>query len=588
MALRIKWLVNEKCVDPNDITVMTFTAEAALNMRHRLSDEEKQDVYLPRDKQPSRISTMHSLGLRIITNNLEQVGLQEQFKVLESDYLRRIIFGDAAQLVGLPRSKGIEVMQHKSFGFSFKKGSEEDKVARLYNSILRISNAIDYDDQILLAIQLLLSSPALLKEYQSHAKHLLIDEYQDINEAQFQLIKLLAGDKAEGLFAVGDDDQSIYSFRGGSPEFIRRFSKDFTSSARVLEIPKCRRCPGPVLHSALAIVRSFNSGRLEKAAPEVASTITTPIQIISSPTAEAEADFIANKCSRLTPSHDVLILLPQMTFAKPILTALRRRRVAYDCRSIVTEDGFISLDTIGHWLSNPADNFALRNTLQILLDSPMFGVPGPRSRKPEKKAERETRLAEFANIWSNVLKNKSSLFESLELSAKKSEFVSSILDCLNQLLVEYPKSAGDLLDVLRKYTFPWDKSEQLFQEIAMWIDEVKGRSASGQSMVRVMSMRLAKGLETDYVFVVGLENDVFPKMDITSEELQESSRLLFVSMTRAKVELNLCTSRTRSASSTHLQNSFALKPSSFLSVLPKEHTKNIYLQAPSKVAKNEK
>ncbi len=112
---------------------------------------------------------------------------------------------------------------------------------------------------------------------------------------------------------------------------------------------------------------------------------------------------------------------------------------------------------------------------------------------------------------------------------------------------------------------------------------MKGRGVAGQGTVRVMSMRLAKGLEADYVFVVGLEEDVFPRQHSTTTEIEEASRLLFVSMTRAKLELYLCHSRTRSAANTYLANSFALKPSSFFSSIPKELCNKIYLPADSTI-----
>ncbi len=316
MALRVKWLIQEKGIDPQAITVMTFTAEAALNMRHRLSDEEKPDVFVPREQQPNQISTMHSLGLQIISNNFRSLNLDEAFRVLDSDQLRRLLFEDSSQLAGLLRNQGLEAHLLKAQGRRLGKEHQLWRTTQYYNSILRSGNFIDFDDQILLACDLLTDSPTLLTEYQNRAVHLLIDEYQDINYAQFELIKLLSSKSASGLFAVGDDDQSIYSFWGGSPNFIRSFEKHFGKKAGVLEISRCRRCPPKVLHGALSIVSQFNQSRLEKVEPSFSSNNETPIQIVSSPSAEREAYFIAEKCSRVTPSHDVLIYSSSSQFRK--------------------------------------------------------------------------------------------------------------------------------------------------------------------------------------------------------------------------------------------------------------------------------
>jgi len=185
LALRIKWLVETQSVRSDEITVITFTAEAALNLRRRLSDEEKPDVFMPRDKQPIQISTMHSLGLRILTNHLDTLGLSSTFRIIDSNQLRRLLFEDAAQLVGLNREKGREALNLKQKSIPLNEEHEIYPVAQSYDRILRTCNSIDFDDQIILACQLLANNVSLLSEHQKRARHLLIDEYQDINLVRF-------------------------------------------------------------------------------------------------------------------------------------------------------------------------------------------------------------------------------------------------------------------------------------------------------------------------------------------------------------------------------------------------------------------
>jgi DNA helicase-2/ATP-dependent DNA helicase PcrA len=409
----------------------------------------------------------------------------------------------------------------------------------------------------------------------------LVDEYQDINAAQLQLIKLLGGKTSQGLFVVGDDDQSIYSFRGGSPEYVRHFRDQFGETAHVLPISLCRRCPPPVLRAAISIVEKFNPDRLPKADPAYVSTVSTPICLLNCPTEEKEAQVIAAKCARVTPSHDVLILVPQLSFARPILQSLRRSRVAYDCRAIVLEGGLTILDTLGDWLADKNDSFSLRQAIHNLITTDNFDVPSHRVRKPEKIAQRNAYLAEISSLWQDVITKKSTLYQSLKDNAAKSQFLADLLKAIEELASAYDSPPNNFLESIGRIEQPWGTPREMFQEISSWIDEVKGRGSAGQASVRVMSMRLAKGLEADFVFVVGLDSSIFPRTGLSPSDLAESSRLMFVSMTRARVELILCHSRKRSPATTHMPKPFGLKQSPFIDTIPKELLDQQYIQGDS-------
>lgn len=577
LALRVKWLVEDQRVSPENITVITFTTEAALNMRHRLSDEEKRDVYMPPETQPHQISTMHSLGLRIIVNNFGSIGLTEDFTVVDSDAVKRLIFEDAAQLSGHERSMGQQAATMKQLGITLLKDHELRSTTDKYGSILRACNAIDFDDLIFKACDLLRSSPALLAEYQTRATHLLVDEYQDINEAQYQLIRLLAANDAQGLYAVGDDDQSIYSFRGGSPDYVRHFKDHFGGRATILQLPLCRRCPAAVVKGASALVEKYNPERVPKSGLSFLSTIDTPIQILNSPTEAKEADIIASRCSKVTPSHDVLIIVPQLSLARPVLSSLRKRRVGYDCRAMVLEAGLTYLDTLGNWLADRSAHFPLRQTIDHLVETDNFSIPSRRARKAATISEREKYLAEVSSLWETVIARKCSLYDSLKVNATKSPFLTKILALLEQVCATYDMPPTNFLEPIGRILQPWAKPADMFQEISTWIYEVKGRGAAGKASVRVMTMQLAKGLEADYVFVVGLDENIFPKQSLSAQQLAEASRLMFVSMTRAQVELTLCHSRTRSAATTHTPNPYGLKASLFVTAIPKELVNQDYV-----------
>ncbi len=239
------------------------------------------------------------------------------------------------------------------------------------------------------------------------------------------------------------------------------------------------------------------------------------------------------------------------------------------------------MDTLGDWLTDSSVSFSLRQCMQFLLEGDHFGVPSDRVRKPEKKAEREKLLSQISSLWTMVIKNKCSLYESLKSDSINSTLLSSLVQSLDDLLTMHTNPPDNFLEVIGRILQPWDKPLDMFQEISSWIDEVRGRATSGQGSVRIMSMRMAKGLEADYVFVVGVDEQIFPKLNAQPEEIEEASRLLFVSMTRAKVELHLCHARTRSAAVTRLQNSFALQPSRFIKTIPKDLLETRYIPGES-------
>ena len=169
---------------------------------------------------------------------------------------------DAAQLAGFPRSDGLEIAKSRAEGITMPDGDPKSGIEGKYRGIMRACNAVDYDEQIMLACKLLRENSDIRQEWAAKAKHLLVDEYQDINTAQFDLIRLLSEGQTEGVYVVGDDDQSIYGWRGGSPKFLRRFRADFGETARVESLPTCYRCTTHVLQGAAALVSSFNPDRM--------------------------------------------------------------------------------------------------------------------------------------------------------------------------------------------------------------------------------------------------------------------------------------------------------------------------------------
>ena len=584
LALRIKWLVEEKNVDPQKIIILTFTTEAARNMRLRLSDEGKKAVYMPKEQQPGTIRTMHSLGHEIIRRSLDAVGLREDFRVVESDDLREALFGDAAQLLDYDRGMGKKARECRMKAETMPERSTEARVCEEYSRILRACNAIDYDDQIGLACKILKGNEELLQDYQGQASHLLVDEYQDINRDQFTLIRLLSSKSPEGLYVVGDDDQSIYRFRGGSPAFIKGFKEDFSERATILSLPSCRRCPPKVLAGALGVVKRYNDGRLSKPDPSATKTDGASILLHDIPSDDREARIIAGVCREVLPKGEVLILLPTGKFAEPIKRALRKSRIRYESRSALEDEGLTQLGRAFDFLASPDDSLTLRECIRALCENGSLSIPSRLARKKEKKELREAGLKTISSLWGVVCQDKISLVEALRQSSMRTKdpLLKELREHIETLQKAYETGIDSFLEAVGKVLKPWGKPDELAREVKSYIEEMTGRRSLGEGIVRIMTMRMAKGLEADHVFVVGLEDEVLPGRGVSGEELAEKARLFYVSMTRAKTHLHLTHARKRSASVTFLPDSYALKRSRFLDGIPKDCLEVKYMQSEAK------
>ena len=287
--------------------------------------------------------------------------------MITSDALQALLIEDCAQLTGFERGVAKEVIENRRYGHSFASTDPKSKIEAKYRELIRACNALDYDEQILLACKLLRENADIRQQCKARTKHLLVDEYQDINASQFDLIQLLSEGQTDGLFVVGDDDQSIYSWRGGSPEFLRRFEEDFGEKAQKASLPICYRCHSHVLEGALGVVQAFNANRMQKSVPQCQKT-GKKIVYHSVPSQKKEAEVIAAMVTEVIELHDVLILVPSRNFVTPIQTALRANRVNYEYGGGLDISGFRSIEILAKWLDDPDDNLALRMCIEAMID----------------------------------------------------------------------------------------------------------------------------------------------------------------------------------------------------------------------------
>lgn len=274
---RILFLFSELNADPDEISVITFTTAAAMSMRTRLANKSKEAGV---DKCPSIINTMHSLGNSIIGEFPDFFGLPIDYSVLANQEFKTVLMSDAARIVGLETGICKAVENCRTKGNCKEDGSDICDVCRAYRTILRSSGYVDYDDLIFLACKLLAEQKEFATDFRKKTRYLLIDEYQDINEAQCDFIRLLSKDQEDGVFAVGDDDQSIYSFRGGDPKYIKNFESYFNQNPRIGRLSVSWRCPEHIALGARTVVENYYSDRAEKPPLTISDDISINEKIV--------------------------------------------------------------------------------------------------------------------------------------------------------------------------------------------------------------------------------------------------------------------------------------------------------------------
>ncbi len=587
LGRRLKYLVEDRGISPEQITVITFTAAAARNMRETISDESHPEAFLQYSSQPRLICTMHSLGHRMIRESAGHLGLQEPINVVTDDQLRSMLMGDAAQLGGFPRSSGKEAAACRQSGKCRPEKNRTCATCDTYRAILRSCSAVDHDEQILLACSALKENRGLLAKYRTSARHLLVDEYQDINAAQFEMISLLSAGQRDGLFVVGDDDQSIYSWRGGSPVFIRSFEEHFGPGAIVAPLVKSFRCHKHILDGAMAVVQIYDTERRPKGEFEYKVEDGPKIQIHNVPSDEKEAREVRRIVERVLPSQDVLVLFPQIQYSKAITAELRRHQIPFSAPVTIPGTGMPLVASLAKWLNDPTDSLSLRRCLEAYLNSPASAVPSARVRLPDKRGERETAFGRVAQLWDALLTRESpGLWTALAARQGAVSPLKSAHEVFARLLELHSagKDLGAFAACLMEELAPWRTISGFLEEVTTWVEDVSEIRAGGTgSDVRLMSLQGAKGLQAKVVCVVGLEEGALPRSD-DEASLAEQGRLLFVSMTRAINELHLFHARKRSGAVVHRRiykgsGPPDIKASRFLKAIPKAHAEVLFHNA---------
>jgi DNA helicase-2/ATP-dependent DNA helicase PcrA len=546
LADRVKRLL-DKGQDKSKITVLTFGKDASQHMRKSLINPEG-NFKIESDKVPN-ISTMHSLGFAIVKEKPRNLNLlKTNLKVQEDDHIKRLLYRDAGLILGYTGEDIRTALECKQHGDCRKNpNSKNCKICEKYWEIMSKCNCMDFDDQVLFACQILENNFDILKKYQNKSEHLLVDEYQDINAAQFKLIEMLSRNSRKGLFVVGDDAQTIYAFRGSDPKFILRFTKDFNNS-QTPPLAHSRRCPEKIMKDAIKVLKKYyidwtGEQELEYHVPSGKEPIIWQL-----PSEISEAEMVAKLAHYYARSkNSILILAPKKEFFPLISKKLSEYNVPHDCPTnllpVPVNRRISIVKRCLDWLSNPAGNFMTRLVIEDLINTGFAKVPGAfrtKRTKPETIKNRIKEEVEIAKLWESIDKQ-TDLFSVIKGHiTKPSKSIKKIRECLLKLIEcknnFVGNNKGEFLKQLSIITEIWADPANFMMDFSSMIELLESTRPNGTAYVQLMTMRKAKGLEAEIVFIVGLEDDIIPN---PKNDLTEEARLFYVSMTRAKKELYL-------------------------------------------------
>ncbi len=570
---RVVQIVREG-TSPKNILCVTFTNKAAKEMLERILSRLEEEKMLEIEEKniwfnPNlpTIKTFHSLGLSILKEYGNKIGFNKNLTVLDS--------GDSGQIIkNILRNMGLDPKVHDAGkiknAISREKTNQQtvddyakkvvsfnmeiiEKVWREYEKELIKQGSVDFDDLIIKSLELLRSNPVVKKYYQDKFKYIHIDEYQDTNNSQYELIKELFDESEKNICVVGDIDQNIYSWRGANLRNILNFEKDFPEGEVVL-LEENYRSTKNILDLANITIQK-NKARFPKNL-FTNKNIGDEIEICPSFDEKAEADFVVNKIKELVREKNVelkdVAVLFRTNFQSRILeeyfiknnltynllgTKFFERKEVKDImsylRASLNRNNFIDLKRV---FETPRKGIG-KVTLLKLFSGDIESLPASTLQKVENvykfldkiKNEIEASNKTLSEIITLLIKDSGIEDELLAGSSEDKERLENIRE-----LVSITKKFDNILA---------KEALQIFlEETSLKSDQDEEGAVNG---VRLMTIHAAKGLEFDYVFVVGLEQDLFPHLDIGNrkkslEEEEEERRLFYVAITRAKLKLYLC------------------------------------------------
>ena len=596
---KIAYLIGEKGAQPWDILAITFTNKAANEMKERIAGlvgDIAKDIWM---------GTFHSICVRILRRFIDRIGFDSSFIIFDTSDQKTLVkgclkdlaiddkmFTDRAVLSEISNAKN-EMLEPEQYQARANGDFRKEKIASVYNLYqkrLRENNAIDFDDIINYTIKILMENPDVLEYYSNKFRYVLVDEYQDTNKAQFTLVTLLAS-KNGNITVVGDNDQGIYSFRGADISNILNFERDFPGT-KIIKLEQNYRCTGNILKAANSVIKN-NEVKYKKELWTQNEEGNLP-RVYQAKNEYDEGSYIVEQLEHLRREEyykysDFAILYRMNTQSRAIEDILRRENIPYkiigglkfyERKEIKDIIAYLRL------IQNGNDNLSLKR----IINEPKRGIGKTSLDKIEQLASsNETSMyeviknAEHYGLNRVYLNSREFVNVIEELKAKKDELTISELIKLTLKKSGYTKALEDEntieaenrienLDEFLTVAIEFEEQEaenslsQFLEGITLSsdIDDLE----DNEEYVTLMTLHSAKGLEFPAVFLVGMEEGIFPGYKSISEEkeLEEERRLCYVGITRAKENLFLTCSKQRTIFGSTSYNPI----SRFLNEIPQE------------------
>ena len=601
LTYRIAHLIEEKQVNPWNIMAITFTNKAAGEMRERV---DKQVEY---GSDSIWVSTFHSTCVRILRRHIEFLGFETNFTIYDRDDQKTLLkqiykamnidtrMFKERSVMGQISSAKDELISPEDFLGQSGGDYYQKKVGEIYQEYqnrLKKNNALDFDDLIVKTVELFRSQPQVLDYYQERFKYIMVDEYQDTNTAQFELVHLLAS-KYKNLCVVGDDDQSIYKFRGANIWNILHFEDSFPG-AKVIKLEQNYRSTQNILDAANAVIRN-NRGRKDKTlwtgngagdkivfrqfdqSYEEAEFIVKDILAHGYPYEDCVVLYRTNAQSRLLEEKCISYNVPYRLVGgvnfyqrKEIKDILAYLKTIANGKDDLAADRIINVPKRGIGAASMAKVIVFASANGYSLYDAMTRarvIPGL-----GKTAEKIGKFTDMIEVFRRRITDEAYTIRQLIEDVLEETGYSKELEAEGD--VEGQSRLDNIQELINKAVISWENAEhpgldEFLEEVALVADV--DQLDQSEHRVTLMTLHSAKGLEFENVYLSGMEDGLFPSyMTITSDDsgdLEEERRLCYVGITRAKKHLTLTSARIRMVNG----ETRYCKTSRFIEEIPEEY-----------------
>ncbi len=598
LTRRIAYLL-EKGTSPMEIFAVTFTNKAAQEMKNRVSTLSHQDLFW--------VGTFHSICVKILRRHAAEIGYQNAFGIYD-DQDQKAVIKDCLKELKLDSKdfKPVNVMNHISRAKDSLIGCEEfakeaagyheeiiAKIYTMYEKKLKLYHAFDFGDLIMKTVYLFEENPKTLEAYQEKFRHILVDEYQDTNQAQYKLVKLLS-EKHKNIYVVGDPDQSIYRWRGADIKNILNFEDDFEGTT-VINMEQNYRSTQTILKASNHVI-SNNSQRKPKnlwtereEGDKIAYYLSDDEQGEGQYVVESINHAIENEGKSL---NDIVVFYRVHAQSRVLENALRRGKIPY---KIIGGISFYSRKEIKDVMAymkltlSPQDDINLKRVINV----PARGIGQSSIARLEERAMQQGLSLHDAildamddpMVQARLKKNLSVFMQVVQTLTEKASDLT-----VTQLLQEVLRTSGyvemleaqddteseERLENVKELISATEEFEEEESEptLANFLEQMTLKShidsyQDQDEQLTLMTLHSAKGLEFPYVFIVGFEEELFPHSNSSfeSDELEEERRLCYVGMTRAEQRLFLSGAQMRRLFGERTPKS----PSRFLAEIPTEY-----------------